>query len=218
MHFESFLCQGEQYAIYEPASFSKLHWSETLILIAKWNRQSSAETSWGNFDTLFIFIQRSLLIFSYRQNRCSRQSICPEINWLRFQKASPRIVFTTLWDQRSIESVTNIQNAHQHMICRMVYTCKNMESMQRIWRTFIWMKISSSKFQLTFWITQISKFWIWKIIISRTLLMFFPKSPTINWNRALPIWPLSTWRIMRIWENWRIFITAIILGIISTTS
>ena len=113
MHFESFLCQGKQYAIHEPASFGELHWSETFIPIAKWNRQSSTETSWGNFDIFFFYLyQWSFNIDSFRQNRCSKQSICREINWLQFQKASPRIVFTTLWDQWSI--VYRI--CHQHPI------------------------------------------------------------------------------------------------------
>ena len=140
----------------------------------------------------FIFIPMIFVhYYSFRQNRCSKQSICREINWLQFQKASPRIVFTTLWAHPIFVSKYNGPY-------RMTHICKNPKSMRRIWKMFIWMKISSSKSQLTFLIIQISKFWIWKIIISRTLLMFSPKSPTTNWNRGLLIWPLSTWRIMRI--------------------
>ena len=61
----------------------------------------------------FIFIPMIFVhYYSFRQNRCSKQSICREINWLQFQKASPRIVFTTLWDQWSI--VYRI--CHQHPI------------------------------------------------------------------------------------------------------
>ena len=48
--------------------------------------------------------------------------------------------------------------------------------------------------------------------------MYFPKLPTISWSLDRPIWPLSTWKTMKILANYQIFITVTILGITSTIS